>query len=62
MSELKGTRVNRINKLICPLFDIAGNIKKLKVPENIKFSFFINDFDAASTFLKEYAWQSDNIQ
>jgi len=37
MSELKDTRVNGINKLICPLFDIEANIKKVKLPENIKF-------------------------
>lgn len=38
-----------------PIFDTMANIKKATLPISIKLEFVKNDFDAAATFLKEYA-------
>jgi site-specific recombinase XerD len=40
--------------VLVPFFDTISSIKNLKLPNNIKLQFAMNDFDAACTFLKEY--------
>lgn len=47
-------QTDKINSIPLALFDTIKNIKKIRLPDDIKLSFAQHDFEAAKIFLKEY--------
>src|SRR5579871_6049912 len=47
-------RMDKKNCIPLALFDTIKNIKKIRLPDDIKLSFSQNDFEAVKTFLTEY--------